>query len=98
MSAALLEAHGIVKYYGHVQALRGADFSVDAGEVEVEEDRRDRPDTETLHGLLPGEGVKEAIAVPLEERPKHVGDGVVVLDEQHRLRARGHGSSLALQM
>jgi simple sugar transport system ATP-binding protein len=33
MSQALLEARGIVKNYGHVQALRGADFSVDAGEV-----------------------------------------------------------------
>jgi simple sugar transport system ATP-binding protein len=33
MTAALLEARGIVKYYGHVQALRGADFAVDAGEV-----------------------------------------------------------------
>jgi simple sugar transport system ATP-binding protein len=33
MSDALLEARGIVKNYGHVQALRGADFSVGAGEV-----------------------------------------------------------------
>jgi simple sugar transport system ATP-binding protein len=33
MSQALLEARGIVKNYGHVQALRGADFSVDSGEV-----------------------------------------------------------------
>ncbi|MBA2316704.1 MAG: sugar ABC transporter ATP-binding protein [Euzebyales bacterium] len=33
MSAALLEARGIVKNYGHVQALRGADFSVEAGKV-----------------------------------------------------------------
>jgi simple sugar transport system ATP-binding protein len=33
MSQALLEARSIVKNYGHVQALRGADFSVDAGEV-----------------------------------------------------------------
>src|SRR3954451_20772282 len=30
---ALLEARGIVKRYGHVVALDGADFSVDAGEV-----------------------------------------------------------------
>lgn len=29
----LLEAVGLVKQYGHVQALRGADFSVHAGEV-----------------------------------------------------------------
>jgi len=33
MTQPLLEARGVVKYYGHVQALRGADFSVDAGEV-----------------------------------------------------------------
>ncbi len=33
MSAALLEARGIVKNYGHVQALCGADFSVGAGKV-----------------------------------------------------------------
>jgi simple sugar transport system ATP-binding protein len=33
MSEALLEARGIVKNYGHVQALRGADFSVEAGTV-----------------------------------------------------------------
>jgi simple sugar transport system ATP-binding protein len=29
----LLEARGVVKRYGHVEALRGADFSVGAGEV-----------------------------------------------------------------
>jgi len=33
MDHALLEARGIVKNYGHVQALRGADFAVSAGEV-----------------------------------------------------------------
>jgi simple sugar transport system ATP-binding protein len=33
MTEALLEARGIVKNYGHVQALRGADFSVEAGKV-----------------------------------------------------------------
>ncbi|MFG1926070.1 ATP-binding cassette domain-containing protein [Cryptosporangium sp. NPDC048952] len=31
--AVLFEARGITKRYGHVQALSGADFSVDAGEV-----------------------------------------------------------------
>lgn len=31
--APLLEANGIVKSFGHVHALRGADFRVDAGEV-----------------------------------------------------------------
>ena len=31
--AALLEARGIFKSYGHVEVLRGVDFSVDAGEV-----------------------------------------------------------------
>jgi simple sugar transport system ATP-binding protein len=30
---ALLEARGIVKNYGHVEVLRGVDFSVDAGQV-----------------------------------------------------------------
>ncbi|MBA2578621.1 MAG: sugar ABC transporter ATP-binding protein [Euzebyaceae bacterium] len=33
MTTPLLQAHGIVKNYGHVQALRGADFAVQAGEV-----------------------------------------------------------------
>ena len=33
MSTPLLEAKGIVKNYGHVEVLRGVDFSVDAGEV-----------------------------------------------------------------
>ena len=32
-AAPLLEARGIVKRYGHVEALRGADFCVDRGEV-----------------------------------------------------------------
>lgn len=31
--SALFEARGIFKRYGHVQALTGADFSIDAGEV-----------------------------------------------------------------
>ena len=31
--AALLEARGIMKNYGHVEVLRGVDFSVDAGQV-----------------------------------------------------------------
>ena len=30
---ALLEARGVVKRFGHVTALSGADFTVDAGEV-----------------------------------------------------------------
>jgi simple sugar transport system ATP-binding protein len=33
MSAPLLEARDIVKHYGHVEALRGANFTVCAGEV-----------------------------------------------------------------
>ena len=33
MTGALLEADGIVKSYGHVDALRGADFTLMAGEV-----------------------------------------------------------------
>lgn len=32
-SAPLLEAQGVVKHFGHVQALVGADFRVDSGEV-----------------------------------------------------------------
>jgi simple sugar transport system ATP-binding protein len=33
MTDLLLEARGVVKHFGHVEALRGADFSVGAGEV-----------------------------------------------------------------
>lgn len=33
MTSPLLEAHGVVKHYGRVQALRGADFTVAPGEV-----------------------------------------------------------------
>ena len=33
MAEPLLEARGLVKHYGHVQALRGADFAVAAGEI-----------------------------------------------------------------
>jgi simple sugar transport system ATP-binding protein len=33
MSAALLEARGLVKRFGHVEALRGANFAVHSGEV-----------------------------------------------------------------
>jgi simple sugar transport system ATP-binding protein len=32
-SSPILEARGLVKHYGHVQALRGADFTVHSGEV-----------------------------------------------------------------
>jgi hypothetical protein len=37
---ALLEATGIVKYFGHVQALRGADFTVRHNEVVALDPRR----------------------------------------------------------
>jgi simple sugar transport system ATP-binding protein len=33
LAGPLLESAGLVKHYGHVQALRGADFAVHAGEV-----------------------------------------------------------------
>lgn len=33
MSAPVLEARGVVKRYGHVEALRGANFAVGAGEI-----------------------------------------------------------------
>ncbi len=33
MSEPLLQARGLVKHYGHVEALRGADFDVHAGEI-----------------------------------------------------------------
>ncbi|HJX54748.1 MAG TPA: ATP-binding cassette domain-containing protein, partial [Polyangia bacterium] len=33
MAEPLLQARGIVKYYGHVEALRGADFDVYPAEI-----------------------------------------------------------------
>ena len=33
MAETLLQARGIVKHYGHVEALRGADFDVFPGEI-----------------------------------------------------------------
>jgi hypothetical protein len=59
---------------------------VDPWQVEIEQDRRHGSETQALHCLLTGEGVEESITVALEEGAQHVCNGVVVLDEQNRLR------------
>jgi simple sugar transport system ATP-binding protein len=63
-----LEARGIVKHYGHVQALRGADFSVFPGEV-VALIGDNGAGKSTLVKLLSGAGRPDAGEIVLDGSP-----------------------------
>ena len=68
MPEPLLEAIGLVKHYGHVQALRGANFTVYRGEV-VALVGDNGAGKSTLVRLLAGAGRPDAGEIRLEGEP-----------------------------
>jgi simple sugar transport system ATP-binding protein len=72
VTAPLLEARGIVKRYGQVQALRGADFTVLAGEV-VALIGDNGAGKSTLVKILSGAATPDAGEILLAGRPVHLG-------------------------
>jgi simple sugar transport system ATP-binding protein len=68
----LLEARGLVKHYGQVQALRGADFTVQAGEI-VALVGDNGAGKSTLVRTLSGSTAPDAGEILLEGRPVTLG-------------------------
>jgi len=68
MATPLLEARNVVKHYGHVQALRGADFDVSAGEI-VALIGDNGAGKSTLVKILSGAGHPDAGEILLEGTP-----------------------------
>jgi simple sugar transport system ATP-binding protein len=69
---AVLVARGVVKHYGRVQALRGADFTVRAGEV-VALIGDNGAGKSTLVKILSGAEVPDAGQITLDGRPVQLG-------------------------
>ncbi len=67
MTEPLLQARGMVKHYGHVEALRGADFDVHAGEVVA---------------LIGDNGAGKSTLVKILSGTEQPDDGQILLDGQ----------------